>query len=208
MKILVNKCPHTGVLFENDDEYKRHIRKIQSDIRAKAKKQAREAELKAWLHDEKMKLSHPDEIIPWVLKTQPALMALSNEFSDSCMREIFNKDDEYVDLKFRYLDLDAKIPNTHTCPEGGVTNWHRKDDRPLHYPGWYGFLEGTLCRTSKKSEYPTTHFMNTIGIRPGSGGGGNEHWGFGASIYLADWPGFQKWWDEYEQDLIIKRLCK
>jgi len=65
--------------------------------------------------------------------------------------------------------------------------------------------------------YPYDSIGKFVGLKTGSGGGGNEDWGYDVSIFLDDWPGLnQQWADmifeqevtryEQEKDRIINRL--
>lgn len=223
MKTEVYKCRFTGKIFEKKDkkEYINHLSSIRKEKKTRRMKRNIEREFDIWITEEKMKISHVDMIVPWMLSKQKELMEWHNKL-DCYSKSIFNG-------KF-YLDTDTlcisnidvnyqdSVSNSHACPANGVTNFMGDANLPRGYPGFYGSIKGYLVRhRSHMSDYPTSSLLKMIGLRTGSGGGGNESWYYSLSVFIADWPGLiQQWTDmefdkacqrhEQEKDNIISRL--
>jgi hypothetical protein len=124
-------------------------------------------------------------------------------------RDKFYDTDTFERVAFtRSPTFDDVLSNSHQCPNGGVTNWEQKPEfGPLGYPGWKTHIQGTLVRNKKHdSQYPYGDALNLVGIRTGSGGGGNASWSYECYIFLDDWPGLQATYlgilmDRYEAEM-------
>jgi hypothetical protein len=220
VKILVNKCPDTGKLFELDAEYKTHRAKVLRKKRADAKAKKVKDTFFDWLAAEKLLITHPNQIPEWLLKNQWHLMEAINAGCRSKTYGSFNIDKFYDTDVFSSITFDREpvfkdeTSNTHRCPDGGVTNFSCDSNRPRGYPGWSGHISGKLQRESKHDgSYPYGEFLNLVGIKTGSGGGGNKSWGYDFKLFLADWPGLQTEFKEIlhqrheaEADAIVRRL--
>lgn len=75
------------------------------------------------------------------------------------------------------------VKNTHYCPIGGVTNWHKKDELPTGYPA----LFGNIYIRYAKSCYDKFNISKFVGINTGCGGGGNPQQ-FELFLFLDDFP--------------------
>jgi hypothetical protein len=210
MKILVNKCPHTGALFESDSKYKAHIAAINRKKRSDAAHKKLVDEFKSWLLNEKLSITDTDMVLPWVLKNQHALMdaANSNLLGYRRWGDKFYPTDEIKTLKFDNITYSRMVSNSHSCPEGGVTYWcGRADGAPRGYPGFKFRFSATAYREKRyNGQYPFSDLLDAIGIKTGSGGGGNENWGYDGTLWLSDWPGLQQQVDEMEMDTIANKL--
>lgn len=211
MKIEVYRCRFTGQLFlkSEKEEYIEHLKSLREEKREKRKYERLRKTWKTWLAEEKKKITHLDMIGPWVLENQRKIMDAYNALGDSSWRgERWYKTDKIEKLNLSFYNKECKIQsNSHDCPEGGVTNWGSHPDRPKGYPGWSGRLEGKTVRSKKHmSSYPSSDTLRFIGIKTGSGGGGNDDWGYSFTIFLADWPGLQQEVIEHEQRSIVARL--
>lgn len=209
MKVTVNKCPYTGKLFEDDLKYSKHLRRLQAERRAKRKDEKIRNTFSDWLAAEKSKITEVKQIVPWFMDNQRTIMDAANaivnnidrygKFTDLCT---------YSKLEISGPRWNRNVSNSHRCPVGGVVNWGgHKPGLPTGYPGWTGHIAGSLTRPKNKmGSYPTSDILNLIGLHTGSGGGGNESWSYGLSIFLDDWPGLQHEVDMMEQDYIVRRL--
>lgn len=206
MKILVNKCPDTGKLFEDDEEYKKYRRQLLREKRAAERYETEKAEALQWITDEKLKISKVEQIPVWVLEHQAKLMEIYNKYGPAYYEGKFVKEDIFTKFEFRNVRFNYLVSNTHSCPHNGVTNWHCNNDKPRGYIGWQGRIEGALSRPhSKRSTYPYTGFCKFLGIHTGTGGGGNSSWGFDIKIFLADWPGLQQEYTDIVFEEEVKR---
>lgn len=190
MKITVNKCPRTGKLFECDKKYAEHEEKIrQSDAKIHHMQKVKD-EFATWLKEEKEKITAVDMLAPWLLKNQRMIMDVCTVSGNSLGDYTFYATDEFVRIDFERVHYSPLVSNSHSCPKGGVTNWGRDKNLPTGYPGWSGRVTGSLTRASKHMHsYPYSRFLNMVSIKTGTGGGGNDGWGYDVKIFLDDWPG-------------------
>jgi len=154
---------------------------------------------KDWLHEEKLKIYHPSDIPAWFLDNQQTIMDAWNAgcrpidtFGCSGEDKFYNTD-KFENVKFTgnsvFQDL---LSNTHSCPDNGTTNFMRDPDKPRGYPGWSAYIKGALIRNKKHNgSYPYSGALKLVGLKTGTGGGGNADWGYSVSIFLADWPGLE-----------------
>lgn len=190
MKILVNKCPHTGQLFEDDGEYVRHIRKIQREQRAQAKYKAERLEFETWLNQEKAKIYTIDEIPGWIVKNQRRLIDGYKLLNPHTWDKMYPSDEiksiKLVDLRY------CMASNSHCCPKNGVTNWGgRGANLPRGYMGYRGNVSASLARLPRHNgSYPMSNFLKMIGIHTVGGlGGGNESSSWDVTVFIDDWAG-------------------
>lgn len=118
--------------------------------------------------------------------------------------------------KFHY---DPMASNTHSAPRTGVTNWGgRTRGAPRGYPGLVGRIEGYFLKplaTYKdrhgnieyadsfhdlcKNSFPMSRSIYRMsGLIPGSGGGGPDHFGYGATLFIDDFPGLKRYFLKQE----------
>lgn len=200
MKITVNKCPYTGELFESDKKYASHMSAMRRQRAADRAEKKKHDDFENWLAIEKEKIIHVEMIAPWILENQRDLMDFRNAgitpifgFSNFDRRQ-FYRTDEFIKLELISLRYSHSVSNSHSCPYNGTTNWGgRNKDAPRGYPGWTGRVNGNCKRASNHShKYPFSDILNIVGVHTGTGGGGNDDWGYHVDIFLADWPGLSQ----------------
>lgn len=152
-------------------------------------------------------------ICPWFIKNQRTIMAYTNAIAfqnvtKSNRNVRFTDSDNFHYLTFKNVKYNSLVSNSHVCPESGVTNWcARSEDRPIGYKGWAGYLHGSLLSDKDRNYcYPYSEALNLVGIKTGSGGGGNASFGYNFSVFLDDWPGLAEQVSDIEQELIFKKL--
>lgn len=215
MRIQVRKCPFTGKIFEEKDigKYLWHLKVLRDQQKEERLHQRLRDEFKGWLQAERAKVQYVADIIPWFIANQRQLMDAANAISlnsryDKKYARCFMPEDRFANLKFENVRYDPLISNSHECPDNGVLNWNEKDlTKPTSYPGWRGYIRGSLIRNPKHDySYPYGDALKIAGIKTGSGGGGNKGWGYDFRIFLDDWPGLQQEITEMEYDLMIKKI--
>lgn len=209
MRVQVRKCRFTGKIFEEKDlkKYAIHLRNLRVERAEKRKLDKVRSTYTSWLNREKKKILHPEEIPAWFLKNQRKIMdAVNAGFGER--GEKFYPTDEFVKFSFDKARYSRLASNSHVCPKGGVINWCGKDDtKPTGYPGWTTHVNGSLKRNRNHlSNYPYAAALNAVGLKTNSGGGGNESWGYGITIFLDDWPGLKQTILEMEAEEIVARL--
>lgn len=173
-----------------------------------------------WLKKEKSTIHHPNQIPEWFLKNQRTIMDAHNAGVRPKHYNSFDSDKFFDTDNFEKLIFDRApvfqdlLSNSHVCPDDGETNWGNVKTKVSGYPGWKTYIRGSHIRDKKhNSSYPYGYALKLVGLKTGTGGGGNENWGYECSIFLADWPGLQVEYAnilqrryEAEQEAIINRL--
>ena len=191
MKVLVNKCPYTGKIFEEDKKYSAHLQKLRRERHRKMREARAREEFYEWLAEEKEKIFDLDMLSPWILANQKKLMEACNalKLHTWSSDRFYPETDEFTKFEIK-VKWNSHVSNSHSCPKGGVQNWCSKDtNKPTGYPGWSGRIEGILTRDKKHiGSYPSSGFCKLLSLHIGSGGGGNANWGHELRIFADDWP--------------------
>lgn len=192
MKVVVNKCRYTGKLFEDDKKYAAHLQKMRREQKAIREANIIRQEFYAWLANERETLYNPNELPAWILKNQQYLMKSCNALGfGGSFGDKFHSADKFTNIEFENIRFSPKVSNSHSYPKNGVQNWGSKPGIPTGYPGWSGYIKGTLVRDKKHmSSCPYTGILHLININTGSGGGVHANWGYDFKIFLDDWPKF------------------
>lgn len=211
MKVLVNKCPDTGNLFEDDREFRLHRQKLLRAQRKQEKFNLAQEEFNKWLNSEKEKVKSIEDVAPWFLLNQRVIMYAVNAGYKTGWQ--YRGWDKFVpEDVFTALLITGKyekvISNSHNCPRGGVTNWCARDPNlPKGYPGFKTRVTGKLIRPKgKHGTYPYSEALHIVGIHTGTGGGGNSDFSYSGELFLDDWPGLKEQIRILEEDEIVSRL--
>ena len=200
LQILVWKCPETGKLFEEQSDYKKHLNKLAQERRAVKRQNYIKNTFFDWLDNERTNVVLDINDIPqWLLDNQQTIMDAVNAMPNiitASFGDKFKKGDLFTKIEFDRANWNSNLSNSHLCPKGGVKNWGGKGTfadgtpKPTGYPGWQLNIRGTLQRNKKNMcSYPYDGLFNAVGVHTGSGGGGNENFGYDAKIFAAEWPG-------------------
>jgi hypothetical protein len=178
MKIEAWKCQTTGKLFEFENEFVSHKRKIDRAALAQLKKRriAQERD-QCWID-----LQHQEIDISQLVEN---LIGRQEIYWPDSQKTLINLK---IDVTYS-----TSVSNTHSCPKTGVQNWHCNNDKPKGYPGWSGriFWEESVGNLSKGSD----RFHNNSYIYTGTGSGGtnpitgNKTYQYDVKIFADDWPG-------------------
>jgi uncharacterized C2H2 Zn-finger protein len=171
------RCPWTKKVFVNKRDYVAHLAKVRENRMRARIRHARFMTLKQHLHDQQ----HFKDIIQW-LQLHPEFL-----WQHSPNRSVPMPQDFW--LKITFLDVIWRdlASNSHSAPQGGVTNWHKYPDKPLGYPGWVGRIEVQVSHGCDIS-----NMLDAVGIRTGSGGASKNCYGYEVTFFEADWPGLEK----------------
>ena len=210
MKITVNKCPDTGQLFESDREYRNHRAQLLRTRRAEEKRRRELDSAKRELDELRSQLTDPANLAEWFMTNQARLIELYSLNENRWPSSRFYSTDKFVDINCS-LKYRNHISNTHDCPDGGVTNFgwgdRHTNGKPTGYPGWDGRISGKLLRLRQhQGSYPTNDLLAFCKIKTGTGGGGNDGWGYDTRIYLDDWPSLRPVWNDMIQAQMIKAI--
>jgi len=212
MRVEVYKCRFTGLIFEKHErrKYINHLKELRKEMRDEREYRQISKNFWKWLHEEKLKITHVDQIVPWFLENQKTIMkafkaGIHAKDYHSFSEKFYPDTDEFTKLTLKVGRFNKLISNSHRCPDNGTTNWCVNDPTlPKGYPGWNGRIDGVLKRLPKhNNDYPYSALVNLVGLKTGSGGGGNESWGYDVKIFLADWPGLEQQRFEEESDTMV-----
>ena len=173
MQITAWRCDHTGQLFDNVQQYRKHLRGC-------ARSRRIERQRRAW-RDEAL------DAIQQVRFFRDLPQALK-----SIVERYYQHYGIQGNVDFN-LDLwyNARVSNTHSCPRGGVQNWWQNSDNPCGYPGWGGNIRYSIdfdddnwdCRAMRMN-----NLLGFLGIHTGTGGGGRSTHSYEVRLYEADFP--------------------
>lgn len=213
MRVQVRRCPFTGKIFEETDlrRYVLHLEAQRAAIHTRIREDAVRNSFQRWLNVEKSKLLNVSMIPEWFLDNQEKIKDAANAilFDRNSRWErsrMFVPQDRFAKLEWEHARYNALCSNSHECPDNGVTNWGSNPNLPTGYPGWTGYLKGSLVRPKNAQGYPYSEALRVVGIKTGSGGGGNESFGYSFTLFLADWPGLNDQVRQMEEDAIISKL--
>ena len=181
------KCPWTGEVFGTKKGYVSHLKVLREDrihrnIRARIRNK---------VFEELTNQPSFEKIIEWI-ETHPEFffdrMVQNGRTGWRDRREHLR---EKFWIKMTYLDVHwaEYVSNSHSCPRGGISNWHRVKNKPIGYPGWQGRIEFQL---SHDLGFGSDIFRD-IGIHTGSGGGTSDNrYGYDVKFFASDWPELEK----------------
>lgn len=154
-----------------------------------------------------------------IIKTEPESMDELAKSIIVVINHMVAPKNELVGFKWT-LDFTEKVSNTHNCPLNGVTNWGSKEDKPRHYPGWYG----RVWYRYKNTKDFSLNLNNTL-TYTGTGGYGsyNGPWAeiakatytqykrytvfcysYDFRLFEDDWPKIKEWRQHVETFKILK----
>lgn len=174
------QCAFTGELFAERADYCAHVKEVGLQ-RGRDKRIER---LEAEFQRKVAQLSRSgsfSEIEEWIEANGHDLVARNqwgSPWADFVDRNIGHNG--YVrNVRFSLTYSDC-VSNTHTCPRGGVQNWHRDPALPGSYPGWEGRVKfetnGSFC------------FAGT-GINTGTGSGNHlGRYSCEVRLFSSDFP--------------------
>jgi len=177
MKILVNKCPDTGKLFESDQEFKQFRRRHLAQKKADENKGKADQLIQESMMAFQESCDTFSELEVWITKNTKKII------SHSCVD--LASDLKFKHLKFYDMQLSDAVNNSHSAPKHGVTNWYRDSNLPRGYPGWHGRLQYTASHTSGNIN---SSFFRLLRVHTGTGGG-HINCSYEVKLFQSDWPG-------------------
>lgn len=113
------------------------------------------------------------------------------------------------------VSYSATASNSHSAPAGKLSNWKRRSDIPLGYPG----LHGQIIFRSKPKQYNTGWLLlesEAMGIHFGTGSSGAcgcdgyVNSSYSVVVWLEMWPGLQavvqSQYERYQMDATFSKL--
>jgi len=212
-KITAWKCPHTGTLFEHENQYRAHLRKL-SNQRARVRKYiAFQKTVDAVIEGEK-KCNNVQELCEYVIEhskeymTRGILCGFDGNILRNALENGWNIEwPKFTGMKIYTSRWSKTVSNTHSAPRGKKTNWGgREPDVPRGYPGWRGNIriwhdeDANIVIHAPGKKRPTklnvpsfsdcTHSLS--GINTGTGGGLKDGSYHDVKLFAEDFPEMEK----------------
>jgi hypothetical protein len=194
MKILVRKCPWTGELYEDDNEYRQYLSELRVH-RQERRMMLRRAEAgDAAIQWATQNVTSAEQFEKWFTNNWKELVIRGTVYDLLSWGKNFDHIDvnnipELVSVRMT-ATFSHQLSNTHSCPKNGVTNWHGDKDKPRGYPGWRCRLEWRMAHDPKKFRAGGDIFRNSV-INTGTGSGG-DYCTYDVSLWADDWPAWSK----------------
>ena len=209
-KIEVWKCDYTGKLFEDEDKYKAHLKKLSRERVVRRKIEAVASEIESFFANLQNTVRTTDELALAVIEHQEWFWKAAARYGRSDWEMVGKKSRKgvvfpvprLVRFKTWGLKWSDWVSNSHSCPHNGVHNWGGREvmpdgtPAPRGYPGWHGRVDWEI-EWPKEWEgwYLGSDLFksNACRIHTGSGGGGGwgdgiQSFGYDFRLFAADWP--------------------
>lgn len=196
-------CDHTGKLFHihQKAEYLRHLRR-EAYVRSKEKLRKKTVNRFTTTFEKMRSECKTLQDICDYIVLNPTLF-----YEYGCFADGRNKSKNWREFLITHVKMTLtykpECSNSHGAPIGEETNWHRKLDKPMGFPGYYGRL---TFRTNQETPFFTSKMFDGIGFYCGSGGGGTKSYGCEVTIWLQDWPGLRSAINDELNELMLDRL--
>lgn len=186
------ECPWTKKIFMKKADYVNHLKKRRELSRKKIHFNNRVA---AAIEDFN-NLSDFDKIVKWLDVNSWVLHAvIKNSYEKSffdyyikCWEKV-KVEDFYIKIHGLQLRHVSNIPNTHSCPRNGVTNYYSHPSLPRSYPGWEGAIALEFSHDIPRG---LSENFREIGINIRIGGSSSKIHRYSVQLFDADWPGLEK----------------
>jgi len=185
-QIIAWKCPHTGALFGDHSDYKRHLNGLSRE-RVRARNWANITDT---LEDTISKIQQVNNMQEWCdyfLAHQKEFIvygALNNWPSNDDIKNALEKGWVIKLPKLTRITIESKwkeiVSNSHNCPRNGYTNWGGRNRGDCHgYPGWHGrvsayYKDPKPFITIKKPGNKRIQMLSPPGLSDMTGGFSND----------------------------------
>jgi hypothetical protein len=139
--------------------------------------------LTQWLAQHQLGISSIAEMQEWINQDYEIICLLASQQTRS-----WSKSNSKARLVFELeaVKYSSMVSNSHHAPKNGVTNWSRRRDRVLGYPGWQGRIHVKACRDYHGF---VSDLFYPLGIHTGCGGGCWTNSTYEIRWFASDWPG-------------------
>jgi hypothetical protein len=183
------QCPHTKKLFaiEDKNKYKKHLVALATEQYNARVRQRVAKEKKEFLSKTLWSCLTIGQIEEW-FTTNGLWLTRNLTFRKDQLRK------KMEPIIFDSFKLDVRwspiVSNSHNCPVGGVTNWHRKKELPIGYPGYSGTIRYSINNTHGQKSYFNfgSEIFNGTLVNTGGGGGNGLDYQYQVYLFDSDWP--------------------
>jgi hypothetical protein len=171
-QVLAWECQHTGKLFKDVVEYKKHLTKLASERRFLRREERRRSEKEGFFRNMRNTVANTGELEAFLREHWELFVRahLDHDSNWTPQRKAKYKIPKLVYVKITLGDYGIQS-NMHAAPLGKRTNWSRVSHLPCYYMGWHGkielIIEGDLPSFS-------TRLWEGSGITVSGGGGSHS----------------------------------
>ena len=205
-----------GKLFEDVNKYRKYLKKLAVDrcFSKKVKRAQKQVEYLA------------NEVLPNIKTFEELASIISNNWSSlnwtavvsskwhyNQLKKAFQKKKPYfpelISVEFNNVWYSDSIPNTHSCPKNGVTNWGRYETfsdgtpKPTGYPGAKGRMLITVDTSKADWVCYASDLFKKLGMNIGSGGSNRTSADYEVRLFAEDFP---ELWKTYKKEQLYKKL--
>lgn len=208
--VKVRKCPFSGQLFEEAEDYAKHLRRMR---RHNHDKYYLNSNKKIWidyLREKRNTLIGMDAIFEWISEDMDNILPMIYKARMPATFASYDKDyDEWVGKNFKFgkiyvnhkrgiqLKYRAEIATTHDAPINGIKSNMADRSTPYHY--YEGFDGDFKAEFEGRFSFGILSVLRVCAIHISCGGGdyGQFH------VYLDDWPA---WKEHIEHERTASKL--
>lgn len=136
-----------------------------------------------WIEQHQIGITSVTEMQEWLNKDSNIIVAWARKQDRS-----WSVGRAKVQLCFELEDVrySSMVSNSQHAPRNGVTNWWRRQDLAMGYPGWQGRIHLTANR-----DYCgfASDLFSSLNIHVGNGGGSWQGSTYHIQWFAHDWPG-------------------
>lgn len=180
------KCPRTAKLFEGEEPYREHLRKLAAKSIVDRRVRRHIETLDEQFATMRKAITIP-AIVDWI-EDNAELFWINSAIRNGNRRGPIDP----TGFILRDVRLDVSwsehISNSHSAPFGKKTNWGRRDKGlPDGYPGFRGSFAFEM--QEPKNRHHISYDWRNTGINTGTGGGGsNGRYRYDVVLWADDWP--------------------
>lgn len=190
-KVTVNKCPFTGLLFEDDKEYRRHQRKVRLHRKMDEERFQFAQQFDTWIQELYQQPTF-DDIEAWI-NTNYHLLGRHVGYRCNHWYRVGDKyrlpaPDDYSTIEFKYMTFE-ELSTSSRAPIGQkTTGWGREDGYREHHQykefGWNGRI--IIKHFGRGYEFFQSDILRAVGIHTGSGGGAPFESKYDVTLFAKD----------------------
>lgn len=183
-KVTVRKCMFSGLLFESDAAYLKHLNKLRDEQRFKRERARRRANLDefvATLHN----AASLQEIEDWLNANIHDIVDFHSDIVEYGVprRRKPRRPEDTITIKLTGMKW-KECQTTHCAPKGQTTTGWARDTPHVPEWGWNGRV--TITFGGRGYDYFNTDYLKFLRVHTGSGGGGSQEQAFSVTIFAKD----------------------
>ena len=196
MKVIARRCPWTQKLFEDDALYSKHLSLLREKHRLNRYWPSMLEQGNQAIQWATQNVTSCTQFEHWMRQNWAALVIRGTWISSTRPSSMLRLDQMPVpELKTVKLQLTYNpcIPNTHSCPLGGVQNFRQHPGLARGYPGWTGKLTWSFDPAIKTKAATSSDLVARSVIHTGTGWASRGDCSYEITLWASDWPVWTVW---------------